>query len=210
MGIKEIINWLGEFSKLTAEKNLPESVKVIICPSNPHITLLKETETEMGYVTGAQDFSLEEKGAHTGETGAYQIKELCGFSIVGHSERKEDHDTVVRKRDLALKNKITPIVCFVNPNDAPKFYAKGAFLCWEDPSNISKNGEYREKNPAEIKKGIEEIRKEIPKDAVLIYGGSVNRENIKGLSKIDGIDGVLVGNASLEAGHFVDIINSSI
>lgn len=211
MGIKEIISWLEVFSGLEISQSVsPEKTKIIICPSFPHLTLLKETEREMGYETGAQDVSVLEKGAHTGETGTFQIKELCQYSIIGHSEKKEDLETVIKKRDLCIKNKITPIICFIKPEDAVKLFAKEVIMCWEDPNNISSNGKYRDKNPAEIEAGVKTIRAVLPKGTELIYGGSVNRENIKTLSKIEGIDGVLVGNASLDPVHFVDIINSAI
>lgn len=41
----------------------------------------------------------------------------------------------------------------------------------------------------------------------VLYGGSVKPDNIEGLYKMENIDGVLVGGASLESGSFLKIIN---
>ena len=44
----------------------------------------------------------------------------------------------------------------------------------------------------------------------ILYGGSVNQKNAKELAKINGINGFLVGGASLNAKKFIDIIKKSI
>ncbi|MEV0246537.1 triose-phosphate isomerase [Nocardia sp. NPDC050712] len=65
---------------------------------------------------GAQDVSVHESGAYTGEiSGAMLAKLGCSFVVVGHSERRqyhsEDDATVLAKTKQALKHGITPIVC---------------------------------------------------------------------------------------------------
>jgi triosephosphate isomerase (TIM) len=208
MSIKDIVPWLAEFSKIKLLDSLDR--KIIICPSYPHIALLRECNKEMGFEVGAQDLSVFEKGAHTGETGNFQLKELCAYTLVGHSERKEPYDVVLQKINLAKESGITPIVCFVNPDEAKKYNSVGGLLAWEDPNNISVNGVYREKDSKNILNGVKKIKKNTSPSTPLIYGGSVNRENIKLLNEIKEIDGVLVGNASLDPKHFADIINSGI
>lgn len=208
MDIGEIISWLDKFSKIKFP--LDPDRHIIICPSFPHLSLIKEVGKDIGFEIGAQDVSVFERGAHTGEVGYFQLKELADYCIVGHSEREEPLDVVVSKRDLCTQTGITPIVCFVDQTDSSKFGAKGVILCWEDPKNISKNGVYRDKDPADIKGGLKEIKGLISPNTPVIYGGSVNRDNIGYLNKIKEIDGVLVGNASLDPNHFADIINSSI
>jgi triosephosphate isomerase (TIM) len=208
MSIKDIITWLDKFSNIKFPKDLDRHI--IICPSFPHLSLIKEVSKEIGFEIGTQDISVFEKGAHTGETGRFQIKELANYCIVGHSEREESLDTVVSKRDLCIRTGLTPIVCFVNQNDIRKLDTNGAILCWEDPKNISKDGVYRDKNPADIEKGLKKIKRLVSPNTTIIYGGSVNKENIKHLNKVKEIDGVLVGNASLDPNHFADIINSSL
>ena len=208
MSLKDIVSWLEEFSKLELKQDLNRHI--IICPSFPHLSLLKEVSGKIGFEVGAQDLSMFEKGAHTGETGNFQLKELVNYCIVGHSERKESVDTVIIKKDLCIKAGIIPLICFVDKKDLIKLDTKGVILCWEDPNNISKDGVYREKNPLDIAKEMREIIERVSKETVIIYGGSVNRENIKSLNEIKEIDGVLVGNAGLDPNHFADIINTAI
>ena len=41
----------------------------------------------------------------------------------------------------------------------------------------------------------------------ILYGGSVNRNNAKELIELEGVDGFLIGGASLDAFHFCNIYN---
>ncbi|MEV6060460.1 triose-phosphate isomerase [Nocardia asteroides] len=65
---------------------------------------------------GAQDVSVHDSGAYTGEISGSMLAKLgCTFAVVGHSERRQYHNeddaTVLAKAKQALKNEITPIVC---------------------------------------------------------------------------------------------------
>ncbi|MGW0182490.1 triose-phosphate isomerase [Nocardia sp. NPDC003345] len=65
---------------------------------------------------GAQDVSVHESGAYTGEVSAAMLAKLnCAYAVVGHSERRQYHNeddaTVLAKAKQALKHEITPIVC---------------------------------------------------------------------------------------------------
>lgn len=65
---------------------------------------------------GAQDVSVHDAGAYTGEISASMLAKLgCSFVVVGHSERRQYHNEddaiVLAKAKQALKHEITPIVC---------------------------------------------------------------------------------------------------
>ena len=65
---------------------------------------------------GAQDVSVHESGAYTGEISAGMLAKLgCSYAVVGHSERREYHaesdELVNAKATAALAAGITPIVC---------------------------------------------------------------------------------------------------
>ncbi|GEM30574.1 triose-phosphate isomerase [Nocardia neocaledoniensis] len=65
---------------------------------------------------GAQDVSVHDSGAYTGEVSGSMLAKLgCTFAVVGHSERRQYHNEddaiVLAKAKQALKNEITPIVC---------------------------------------------------------------------------------------------------
>jgi len=65
---------------------------------------------------GAQDVSVHDSGAYTGEISAGMLAKLgCSYVVVGHSERREHHhetDEVVNaKAHQALAAGMVPIVC---------------------------------------------------------------------------------------------------
>jgi len=201
MGTKEVLSWLENF------KNASENI-VIVAPSFLHLPLLKTCAQGKNIKLAAQDVAQEERGAYTGRVAAFQLKDMCEYCIVGHSEIGNALEVVIKKRDLCLKNGITPIVCFVSPSDAKKVYKESTIIAWEDPSNISQGGLYKDTDPKEIEKVINDIKANLPKNSILLYGGSVNEQNAKELAKIRNLDGVLVGNASLDTSTFTKIVES--
>lgn len=212
MDLGDINTWIKTFthSPLFTNMEALNNIEVILCPSNAHILFIKHVADIFHLKTGIQDISQYDKGAHTGETGAFQMKDLAEYCILGHSERKETSDIVEIKRGLCLKYGIKPITCFRNIEDLSGLSQENSILAWEDPNNISQDGKYREKDSGEIEEGIKEIIKNTPPTAEILYGGSVNRDNVKKINNINGIKGILIGNASLDPNHFADIIISCI
>jgi len=202
MNMQDVINWAAGFDTSVLSKE----VSVIVAPASLHLFPVADLMKRVGVKISAQDASIEEKGAHTGETGAFQLKEMCNYAIVGHSERKEDPETVVKKIDACLAHGIKPIVCFVEPDQVNLYKRPGVIYAWEDPANISKNGTYKEKSTEDIIKGVNKVREILNNEEPLLYGGSVNGQNISNLVNIKKLDGVLVGNASLDPKHFSGIV----
>lgn len=75
---------------------------------------------KLGFSYGAQDVSVHESGAYTGEVSAPMLAKLgCSWAVVGHSERRqyhgEDDATVAAKAKAALGSGLSPIVCVGEP-----------------------------------------------------------------------------------------------
>ncbi len=93
-------------------------VEVVVLPPFTDIRSVQTTvdggQLQIRY--GAQDVSVHDEGAYTGEISAGMLAKLgCSYVVVGHSERRQYHgedDAVVNaKAHKALKAGMTPIVC---------------------------------------------------------------------------------------------------
>ncbi len=90
-------------------------VEKVLCPPFMSLMAASELLQGTGIGLGAQNMHWEEKGAFTGEISPAMVKELCGYVILGHSERRayfgETDDIVNRKLISAQSFDLTPIVC---------------------------------------------------------------------------------------------------
>ncbi|MGH8827457.1 MAG: triose-phosphate isomerase, partial [Jiangellaceae bacterium] len=95
-----------------------EKVEVAVLPP---FTDLRSVQTlvdgdKLHIAFGAQDLSVHDSGAYTGEiSGAFLAKLRCTYVVVGHSERRQYHaesDAVVNQKvKAAFRHQLTPIVC---------------------------------------------------------------------------------------------------
>jgi len=77
-------------------------------------TLIAADKLELAH--GAQDVSIHDSGAYTGEiSGAFLSALACRYVIIGHSERRqyhhEDDGIVAQKTVAALRHGLSPVVC---------------------------------------------------------------------------------------------------
>lgn len=107
----ELINGLK--SALAAQ-----SVKatVIICPPYTSLGTAQQLIAGSSIKLGAQDVSLYDSGAYTGEVSVAMLKSVgCSYIIVGHSERRQYHhetnDVINQKAKKVLAGGLIPIIC---------------------------------------------------------------------------------------------------
>ena len=156
---------------------------------------------------GAQNISPFEEGAYTGEVSAKQVAEFAQYTIIGHSERRkyffENEDMLTNKVSLALSNNLTPVFCV---QDATTPVPQGVSIIAYEP--IFAIGSGHPDTPESADKVAYEIKQKnnIP---FVLYGGSVTAENVNTFTKMENIDGVLVGGASLDAEKFAEIIKNA-
>jgi triosephosphate isomerase len=205
--VDSISNWIKSF-KLEIEK-IDLNVNVVICPSFIFINILKKElenisdKNKKRIFIGSQNVSSFSNLENTGEVPASSLKEFVTFSLIGHSERKENYDTVTLKHKQCLENNIVPIICFYENKEV--FELENCLYAYEDPKSISKEGVYKEKSFDEMVGVVKELETLFDNKSVL-YGGSVTSKNIQMLKDLNFFKGVLVGRASLDPLEFIEII----
>ena len=92
-----------------------EPVDIIISPSYPLLSAIKEICKGTAVEIAAQDVHFMESGAYTGDVSVNEVKEFVRHCIVGHSERRKYHgdtdEITALKTKLLLKNGVHPIIC---------------------------------------------------------------------------------------------------
>lgn len=183
---------------------------------------------------GAQNMSDLLGGALTGEISGVMIKEAgASFVILGHSERRrhfqEDNHNVNRKVKLALRLGLTPIVCIGETAEEKAAGATEQVLsrqlqeCLDGvvvDSTITPIIAYepvwaigsKQAAPVEIVEKIHHFCHnwiaQLNWQGVsrVVYGGAVSPDNCGDFLKADGVDGLLIGGASLDVRAFTDIV----
>lgn len=206
-------------------------VQRAICPPTIWLTAVHDVVAGSGVQLGAQTVSRFREGAHTGETSARMIAEVCAFAVVGHSERRRlwgvtDH-VVNEKVRLALEAGIGIVLCVgesAEERDAGRAEATverqleiglagidGAavdiVVAYEPVWAI---GTGRSATPADAEAMAAFIARvdlaTLPNAAVpVLYGGSVTSKNAAELFIGKHVAGFLVGGASLRADEFTAI-----
>ena len=205
------------------QMNATAPMKVVIAPPFPYLRTLKHRATIAG-----QNCADQASGAFTGEVSAAMLRDCgATFVILGHSERRniygETDATVARKLSLAIENGLTPIFCVgeaqkireagqaesfvasqIQAAAVPQLEAAPEVLIAYEP--VWAVGTGRNATGDVIAEMVRHIREAVGRfwpakhvrNAPILYGGSVTPENIRDLSENGGVDGFLVGGASLD------------
>jgi triosephosphate isomerase len=209
---------------------------IVVCPPATLLFELRDTLRDVGIALGGQDCHAAEKGAHTGDISAEMLADSgCDYVILGHSERRADHgesDATVRaKASAALSAGLAVILC-VGESEAERDAGRALAVVGDQVVNslpeaeggaeiaiayepVWAIGTGRTPSAAEIGEMHAHIRKIHGETKTggenglrVLYGGSVKAENAGEILSIAGVDGALVGGASLSAESFWTICAS--
>jgi triosephosphate isomerase len=211
---------------------------MVLCPPFVLIPTVVKAVAGSSIGVGGQDCHAQEKGAHTGDTSAWMLKDAgCGWVIVGHSERRTNHGetdaTVKAKAEAALKAGLVAIICIgetLDERDAGKTLEvnrrqlhgslpEGAtwsntVIAYEPVWAI---GTGRTATPEQAQEVHATIRAELAgkfgnaeaQTMRILYGGSMNAKNAKELLALADIDGGLIGGAALKVDDFMAVAEGS-
>ena len=213
-----------------------QGVEKIVCPSFVSLPAVAECLSGSDIRVGAQNMHYEDKGAYTGEISASMVKELCEYVILGHSELRqrfgETDEMVAKKVTAAIAVGLKPILCVGETlaereaGDATVVVQRqvraalrevpsleGVIVAYEPVWAI---GTGVPSSPADAQYIMEFIRGLMQedfgrsaKDLPILYGGSVDANNVAGFVTQPDIDGALVGSASLDADGFVELVKNA-
>ena len=207
-----------------------KSVSVIFAPP---FTGLFEVQVKSPFHIAAQNCHWEDSGALTGEISVSMIKD-CGveYVIVGHSERRhifgEKNEWVNKKAKALLENGVSPILCVgetiaQRESGETESVLKDQLEKGLDSISDVRNCIIAYEPVWAIGTGLTatneqvEIAHQFIREVIgnkygngdgthILYGGSVNSGNAESLIQTEGVDGFLIGGASLDAGSFASII----
>ncbi len=192
----------------------------------PPATALQESSGKV--VIGAQNAYFANSGAYTGELGLEQLQEFkIDTILIGHSERreifKESQDFIAKKFNFFAENNFNIVYCIGEPLNIREQGQEALFEylfsqfegidvnyknltiayepIWAIGTGVSATVE-------DIKLVHNKLKEQFKVD--LLYGGSVKVDSIEDIAKIDSVDGVLVGSASLNAKEFAKLIKKGL
>ena len=231
---QEGISFVGEIQNRILDKG---DTNVIFCPPFTSLFSIVETLDNSLFCVGAQNAHYENKGAYTGEISVKMLESIgVKYVILGHSERRHtfgESDNFINKKIIAVNNSnMIPIFCVGETleqrragltdnvlKDQIEFGLKkletidpDKFIVAYEPVWAIGTGETASELQVEeahlkIKSNLRTLFGSKGDEVPILYGGSVNEKNAEPLIKTEGVNGFLVGGASLEINSFCKIID---
>ena len=213
-----IDQWTNVFTTFS-----PVSTELAVCPPFVYIRYLQQKflTSALDINVGAQDCSVHESGAFTGEVSAGMLADVkCPWVIVGHSERRQYHgesnEIVAAKAKIAIEHGLRPIVCVGETLEeresgrtsdvvigqlnavldavGPEALVTGAVAyepVWAIGTGKTATPQQAQLVHAELRDSVESRDSQAASALRIIYGGSVKPSNAAELFACNDIDGAL-------------------
>jgi triosephosphate isomerase len=201
---------------------------VILCPPFVSLAPLQAVVDQRLVRLGAQNCHWEKEGPHTGEISPVMLTGLAQYVLVGHSERRaacESDEQIARKVAAAAEAGLTPIL-FVG-EDEPGAGARSQtehrlrqgisrtdlgqqplLVVYEPVWAIGADRAADAQYVREIVTALKDLLRRLgASDPEILYGGTVNKENIEQFATLQVLDGVGATRASLNAQGFLTMID---
>lgn len=211
---------------------LINNVNIIFCPP---FTGLNNIDISPPYHLGAQNCFYKDEGAYTGEISIEMLLECnVEYVIIGHSERRhifhENNELIGKKMSRVNNSGIRPILCIgetIDEMNNGKTYdiveeqiIKGLTNVksidniiiayepvWAIGTGLTATVEKINEMHSFIRKMLSSLYTSNNSNKIpILYGGSVSSDNANELISIDGVNGFLIGGASLDVIKFTDVV----
>lgn len=225
--------------RLQERTRIHRTIEIVLAPSMLALQPISLQIDRRKFRLAAQNAYHKDEGAFTGEVSFSMLRDLVHYTMVGHSERRihfnEDLPMVRDKVQAAVRNGIVPILCVGETKEERKEDFTKRVLHDQVTTALS-NLTAREvaemviayepvwaigagdpAKPNQIQEAIDYIRYQVAHlygdkvahEVRMLYGASVEPEYVGGILSLAGVDGLLVGGASLNPYKFADIIEAT-
>lgn len=223
--------------KLTELIPAQRTVDVVLAPTMLTLQSLSLQVNRRQFKLASQNFYWRDHGAYTGEVPAAHLRGIVDYAIIGHSERRyqfmESDKETRAKVQAAVRNHLKPVLCIGETaseraigetRDTLHDQLTGglANLTADELEDLTiayepvwAIGTGDSASPQDVKEAVKIIRgqvvqlfgREAAKNVRVLYGGSVSIDNAMSYLETDGVDGLLIGGASLDAHQFSEIVD---
>ena len=233
-GVPKSINILNKINSYYSRDKNRNKYRVIITPPYTLIESYSKNFKNKRISIGSQNcYQKERFSSNTAAISPYMLKNVgAKYTLVGHSDNRSEGDTdlmLKNKVKYALKNNLKVVFCIGENKKEKKnkrtlvvlkkqltrvlerkFNKNNVIVAYEPIWSI---GTGKIPTASELKKTtiyIKKILKSIFKHSspAVLYGGSVDGNNVEIFKEIKEIDGFLIGGASKSHKKFIDIIKN--
>ena len=236
LNMQEASLYLHQLANLV---KIHRDVEVVLVPTTLTLQSLSLQADLRQFKLAAQNFYWRDHGSYTGEVSATQLRGIVQYVLVGHSERRhvfnETDKDIRNKVEAAVRNNIRPVLCIgetaLERSNGETYDVlhdqligglanitseelEHIVIAYEPVGAI---GTGQTAPPNDVSAAVRAIRSQIEhlygakaaKSIQVLYGGSITIDSTADYLALPGIDGLLVGGASLNAHTFNEIIKKA-
>jgi triosephosphate isomerase len=233
-GVPNSVNILNKINLFNSKDKNRNKYRVIITPPYTLIESYAKYFKNKKISIGSQNcYQKDQFSSNTAAVSPFMLKSVgAKYTLIGHSDNRGegDDDTILKaKVQFALKNNLKIVFC-IGENKLEKKNKKTLSVLKRQLSNVlekkfNKNNiivayetiwsigpgklptaQELQKTTIHIKKVLKNLFKK--NSPAVLYGGSVDENNVEMFRQIKEIDGFLIGGASKSSKKFIDIIKN--
>ena len=233
-GVPKSVNILGKINSFHLKDKNRKKYRVMITPPYTLIENFAKFFNKKKILIGSQNcYQKDQFSSNTAAISPYMLKNVgAKFTLIGHSDNRGEGDTDAMLKDkvkYALKNNLKIVFC-IGENKSEKkrkqtfnvlksqltkvlekkLKKENIIVAYEPIWSIGTGklptAKELKRTTIHIKKVLKNIFKK--NSPPVLYGGSVDGNNVKIFKEIKEIDGFLIGGASKSSKNFIDIIKN--
>ena len=233
-GVPRSINILNKINSFKSRDKHRNKYKIVITPPYTLLESFVKYFKNKKIIIGSQNcYQIDQFSSNTGAVSPFMIRSLgVKYTLIGHSDNRAEGDTESILKDkvkFALKNNLKIVYCIgenrhqkknnqtfkvlkkqIDKVLEKKLKKNNIIIAYEPIWSIGTGKIPTQQDLSKTTIYIKKVLKNIFKknSPPVLYGGSVDENNINLFSQIKEIDGFLIGGASKSSKKFIDIIKN--